>query len=929
MIIKSSLSTVAVVALLVSSTHAFMSFLVGNENTHVTITSRAIMAKLYEVCEAVAKSEGRSFNPTGPSVEELLHACLGMETGEGSGARFRAALNQIYMQNVIVDRDFMTSAPHHFNNEAFSEGHNLIIQGIKAIKDNVRNDNIHSARETLGRVCHTLQDFYSHSNWVELGKKSPYANLIRPDLNIENIADRTMPTCSDCASGNCPNNLLPAILNGKYLTSGYMGLYSPDKPQGKCSHGGDADLSSAQIPRGGISKDEMHSYNADLHNTAVNLAAEATTELLEDIRAAIGNNDFLRLMGITRSVVLAFVIDTTASMAVHLDNIKKVAGDVIDKKKGTQDEPSEYILVSCNEPDFGPLIRTTNPDVMKAEISNLKASSGGKGMCLSSLRLALTGAPPSLHIYVFTEDSPNDIGLEKSITTLIRSTKSTVSFIVPLFVRKTMASVAEPRSEFQVYHDLALASGGQAIEVRRTMLTQTTDIIADTCTSKLVTILQRSRNPGRVESFPFLLDEFVSNVTIYITGNNLLLFTIRSPSGVSQSNAESGKLGSNVRVGNLERFKLKVTEMGVWYIDMRSTQPYSIKVTGQSTITFIYDFVEEFKGPHPGYAVIDERPLAGLPAKLLLTLTDEKGPEVLEVQEVSLVEVSGNTVSTETVEKINDGEVLVTVKEFPEGEFAVLLNGINKISNSPFQRQTTIQMSPSKLTIKVMADGSMHPGQKYDLPYTLTTNGASGVYTIRAMNDKDYIMKHTSKLNLVSGGSAVGIVSLSPPADTVSGTDVTLIIEAEGPGGIDYNYAVLRLSVVSEVTDFTPPQCKWFSQQGHCTGYPCDISNWTVSVNITDGNGVESVSVLQGGGYFNQTPADDGVISMVLGHYESSCCRLSVALRTIDNAGNTDICTYIYENDLSAGSALSGMTLTLWACLLASAMIVLCDTFNL
>ncbi len=32
------------------------------------------------------------------------------------------------------------------------------------------------------------QDFYSHSNWVELGNKSPYANLIRPDLNIEKIA---------------------------------------------------------------------------------------------------------------------------------------------------------------------------------------------------------------------------------------------------------------------------------------------------------------------------------------------------------------------------------------------------------------------------------------------------------------------------------------------------------------------------------------------------------------------------------------------------------------------------------------------------------------------------------------------------------------------------------------------------------------------
>ena len=32
---------------------------------------------------------------------------------------------------------------------------------------------------------------------------------------------------------------------------------------------------------------------------------------------------------------------------------------------------------------------------------------------------------------------------------------------------------------------------------------------------------------------------------------------------------------------------------------------------GQSTIAFIYDFVETFDGPHPGYALISGRPQAG------------------------------------------------------------------------------------------------------------------------------------------------------------------------------------------------------------------------------------------------------------------------------------------------------------------------------
>lgn len=49
------------------------------------------------------------------------------------------------------------SAPHHFNSEAFIEGRRLITEGVVAIKANIRNENFKAARETLGRVLHTLQ----------------------------------------------------------------------------------------------------------------------------------------------------------------------------------------------------------------------------------------------------------------------------------------------------------------------------------------------------------------------------------------------------------------------------------------------------------------------------------------------------------------------------------------------------------------------------------------------------------------------------------------------------------------------------------------------------------------------------------------------------------------------------------------------------
>ncbi|XP_026856241.2 von Willebrand factor A domain-containing protein 7 [Electrophorus electricus] len=925
----SSLHTLALVVLLLSGVQAFVPVGVSS-NTHVTITGNAVMKKIYDVCEAVAESEGREFKPTGSSVEELLRECLGTATGEVSGAKFHEALNQIYMQNGLVDRDFMTSSPHHFSDEAFNEGHALISQGTAAIKANIRKDSLQAARETLGRVLHTLQDFYSHSNWVELGNKRTYVNLIRPDLTIHNIADVNTSTCSDCATGTCSNPLLPSILNEKKLTSGYMGLASSYKPKGKCSHGGDADLSSTQNPRGGISKDERHPHNVDFHNTAVSLATEASLELLEDIRGASGNNAYLRLMGIARSAVLCFVIDTTGSMADDITEAKRVAYNIIDSKKGTQDEPSEYILVPFNDPKFGPLTKTTDPDVMKREISKLTATGGGDEpeMCLSGLQLALTGAPASSHIYVFTDAPAKDMNLEKTIIALIHSTKSTVSFFITSKTTSVRTVRMEGRTKFQLYYDFALASGGQAIEVSKANLPNATDIIVDSSTSALVTILQQAKNPGRVESFPFLIDASLSNVTAYITGNNLI-FTLHSPSGVTQTHTvDKGPLALIQTVGNLRHILFSShMETGLWHISMESTAAYTIKVTGQSPVTFIYSFVEEFKGPHPGFATIDGRPQTGLPTKLLLTVTGQKGVEALKIQEVALVEVSGARASNGTIEEVGGGDFLVTVSNVPEREFVVMVKGEEKTTASHFQRQSTTQMSLSTVTVKATVNSTMLPGKEFKLKFTITTNGTSGTYSVIATNDRNIPMRFDSTLNLVSGGSAEGTVIFNPPANIQSGTDVTLTIGVEGPGPTDTNFAVVPLSVLNKVTDFTPPKCVIVGVSTICPT-DCTESNWDLSVNITDGNGsgIQEISIQKGNGNFSQDAVVDGGVIVVMGLYSASCCSPDVTVSAVDKEGNVGKCIFTVEK---SGGARVSLSVPLGACLLALALSVLYDIFPL
>lgn len=71
---------------------------------------------------------------------------------------------------------------------------------------------------------------------------------------------------------------------------------------GKCSHGGDGDLSASTMPRGGISKDERGPDNVDFHDLAVNAARSASLQLLEDIRLAAGDSEFLRYASQTSKI---------------------------------------------------------------------------------------------------------------------------------------------------------------------------------------------------------------------------------------------------------------------------------------------------------------------------------------------------------------------------------------------------------------------------------------------------------------------------------------------------------------------------------------------------------------------------------------------------------------------------------------------------
>ncbi|KAM4547585.1 von Willebrand factor A domain-containing protein 7-like [Fundulus diaphanus] len=873
----------------------------GESLSHQVITERAILNVTVQVCRSLALSEGRDFpSLPQPFTPSAVAAVCGASKSSKS---FIKTIQRIKKKNWQTDIKYALSARRHCDNEKLNEGKKLITDGLSIVKASNNKQNFVSATSSLGRLLHTLQDFYSHSNWVEIGNIFPNSNLIRANARVGNIAAKAKATCRTCNGDDCRNNILKDILENKILTSGYFSVNPFSKPSGKCSHGGFPDSTSVMEPKGGINKDTLESSHGHLHRQAANMATAATSQLLEDVRGAAGDREFLEMMGLFKGKPLCFVVDTTGSMGDDIAAVKTVTASIIDSKLGTQDEPSVYVLVPFSDPGFGPLVRTTDPEVFKTYINSLRASGGGDPpeLSLSGLQLALTGAPPNSEIFVFTDAPAKDRHLRNPVIALIEQTKSVVNFMKTNAYGVRHQSPADGNQQQnhqmviydgQLYRDLAQTSGGQAVEVSKSQLLEAIDILTESTSSSLVTILQAVRNPGKAEIWTFSVDESVRNLTIYITGRNVD-FMVIDPSG--QCVVQGSSIISSQMVGNLQTVKL-LTLVGVWKLRIESKNPYSLKVVGESSIDFLFDFIEESDGPFGGFDVIDNRPTAGSNVSLLVTLI---GSEVATVTEVTLVESSSSGQVDGTVEAQGGGEYFVRFDRIPSVEFVVLVkgqnnNGISRASSGIFQRQSTTSLRASVLTVSVDdLDMVMEPGTSKSVPFTVMTAGEGGRFTIQATNDKGFTSSFPSSLSLDAGGRANATVNITAPANTPSGTVITLTIEAVAPGGADTNYAVLHLTVLPPVTDFTPPVCKLLSLKSKCSEN-CKQSTWELSVQVTDevnGTGLDSVRLREGSGTLNINMAADNE-NVTLVSYVASCCSPDVELVAVDQVGNVEICSY-------------------------------------
>lgn len=243
----------------------------------------------------------------------------------------------------LVDLDPLTKdLPYaHFDAEKFNESNSRVMNFTNFIYYYLKLKDYEKALELSGQILHTIHDFYSHSNWIEMGNTDKINMAIGKDslFSMPIADDQDNETCiSNCQLVTTPcSNLIRSIIDflkllkltssifecpikyykcktnlvefDKLVSGYYTGQQLSDgtpvpKPTDmlKCSHGGLIDIDSFLEPTGGINKDSgyyLFSPRADLHLVAANLAINHTEYFFNQIRKKIGNEEFDKFLELT------------------------------------------------------------------------------------------------------------------------------------------------------------------------------------------------------------------------------------------------------------------------------------------------------------------------------------------------------------------------------------------------------------------------------------------------------------------------------------------------------------------------------------------------------------------------------------------------------------------------------------------------------
>lgn len=729
----------------------------------------------------------------------------------------KIALKEISQANSDVDGN-QENGFLHFDGESLEFGKNVLQHRLTAVIKALDDSNTIVARNQLGRALHSIQDFYSHTNFIESGGRGANRAIWSNDAGLGALATPNEATCQPCdevaVPGNSPTLECSTNITTNKLTSGYYGG-EVEKPlsNNKCRHGGPSDHGPG--PLGGINKDVIISTFSPhnfWHAAAADSARQASEQFIRDIAGRITPAQLKLLLGAGPTVAVA--MDTTGSMGNVIAQMQGEVARIIDGRIGTDQEPLRYILSPFNDPSVGPLTITDDPEQFKRALNALEADGGGDcpELAMTAQLHALSSSDQGIALFTFSDADAKDSNKAGLVSSLARKKSAKIS---PILVgacyyaalntgqnANAVATKLQPSTfALQIdpgYRRIAADSGGQLFLLNGYEVGQISSLVDAAARANAVDILSVADQANGVpHAYSLPLDSTVERVTFSLSGVNDL--TLQRPDGSLLTSGDPGVSEVTLSTGRIVTLIRPMP--GVWQASVAGTGAYSFSVLGESEIALDrFDFVEVAGRPgHEGYFVIEGLPIAHQPTIVTSALSGDLASVSFELRSKDGTLITPLDLHNESQGNPNEffGELTLPTAPFLVYAKGTLANG------ETFQRVIPAKVLPQTVRVFAPAVQTLHPGQISRYTFTVRNYGNTESFRFNAEDDHGFIQQISpARFDLASNQSIEVNVELAVPTTVEQALNDTLTVTVESERDPEVsNYAVMNTEVEVATVD--------------------------------------------------------------------------------------------------------------------------------
>ena len=685
------------------------------------------------------------------------------------------AIDQVRDATAGVDEIFSSrgefSVPTaHCDDELLPECTQRLITVKAAVVSLSQARNGEEARAQLGRALHTLQDFYSHSNWVN--SPGPANGSFNPTLGTGTIPRLAL------SAATCVDDFFDRVLTGAGLisiTTGYFGGVEP--PANKCAHG--------VLPGAGIHKDDRgRPFFAQARARAV----EGTRDFINQILTTLGSNDAAVRALMDARGTLGFVIDDTGSMGGVIDGVKAVVAEIVDAAAADPDaQPDDYLLETFNDPSIGSPFVTTDATALLGAVNAISVSGGGDCPELSQggLLAAIAAARGGSRLYLFSDASAQDSGLAGNVVAAANAKEITLNYVL-----NGSCSPVDP-----AYIRGAQETGGQLFFVSAGEIANLFGLIKPTLTGDLqpLLILNATLSPG-TRSYTVPVDPSITSVTFSVALDFPTAIRVFRPGGIEVRPTD---IDANVTALSTGRIvTVSDPASGDWRLELTGSGDLSASIMGNSPFQLGPAGFVERRGRegHEGLFPINGQPVLGDAQLARAKLRGSVGTVSFEAVSPAGVRIGDLPLLAGDPDAASDE--FVGSGTLPTEKFRVYARGVDA-AGFEFVRAYPVLFGVQSVRVRPVAAGvQLALGRPTPVEFDVTNLGPAGTFVITAADDAGFITGVSpANLTIAAGGTSRVTIDMLAPATTTVPFDTLTVVARSSVDPSVSNSARIGLAV--------------------------------------------------------------------------------------------------------------------------------------